>query len=71
MGVEELSTAIMSELGWISFSGIIMSIVFGIALIAVYVKLDHTEEKLNNLVARTKCIHENQYMIADELDMDL
>ena len=71
MGVEELSTAVMSELGWISFSGIIMSIVFGIALIAVYVKLDRAEEKLNNLVARTKCIHENQYMIADELDMDL
>lgn len=71
MGVEELSTAVMSELGWISFSGIIMSIVFGITLIAVYVKLDRTEEKLNNLVARTKCIHENQYMIADELDIDL
>lgn len=71
MGIEELATAVMSELGWISFFGMIVTVVFGVALIAMYKKLNRTEEALTDLLARTKCIHENQYMIADELKMDL
>ena len=71
MGIEELATAVMSELSWISFFNMIIAVVLGIALIAMYIKLNRTEEALTKLLARTKCIHENQYMIADELKMDL